>query len=213
MNNARLASNMSVWEMIADNKWRWPVVWNLKYHILANIKVPMLNSQKNDKTKWKDIKGNLIDYKSKAAWEVINCQATEVNWNKVVWFSQCNPRMAFIMWMDIRRRLQTQDKVMAWSNDQNMKCPLCKMVNVSRNHLFFECDYSREIQGHLKKKMDNNWLSSNWDVLVDQYANNICNNSIGSILMRIILAVSVYHIGRKGMTSYSIMNRLMRRPC
>nr|GEW44974.1 reverse transcriptase zinc-binding domain-containing protein [Tanacetum cinerariifolium] len=132
MNNARLASNMSVWEMIADNKWRWPVVWNLKYPILANINVPMLNSQKNDKTKWKDIKGNLIDYTSKATWEVINCRATEVNWNKVVWFSQCNPRMAFIMWVDIRRRLQTQDK------------------------------------GHLKKKMDNNSLSSNWDVLIDQ---------------------------------------------
>ncbi|GJZ41493.1 RNA-directed DNA polymerase, eukaryota, reverse transcriptase zinc-binding domain protein [Tanacetum coccineum] len=144
-NNARLADNMSVWEMIDDKRWRWPESWKQKYPILANIRVPKLNNQRKDETKWKDNKVNLIDYSSKAAWEAINSQSVEVNWNK--------------------------DRIMAWSSDQHMKCPLCKVINDSHNHLFFECEYSSEIWDQLKKKMDNKWLANSWDVVVDQCAN------------------------------------------
>ncbi|GKB70721.1 reverse transcriptase zinc-binding domain-containing protein [Tanacetum coccineum] len=72
--------------------------------------------------------------------------------------------------MAVRRKLQTQDRVMAWNNNNDMKCPLCKMVNDSHNHLFFECDYSRKIWEDLKENMENRDLSNSWDILVDQNA-------------------------------------------
>ncbi|GJS15650.1 RNA-directed DNA polymerase, eukaryota, reverse transcriptase zinc-binding domain protein [Tanacetum coccineum] len=130
---------------------------------------------------------------------------------------ECNPRLAFILWMAVRRKLQTQDRVMAWNNNNDMKCPLCKMVNDSHNHLFFECDYSRKIWEDLKENMENRDLSNSWDILVDQnarlftgevkddrycaqnilvdqYAGSVCYNSIGSILRRIMLKIVVENV-------------------
>ncbi|GKG52514.1 hypothetical protein Tco_0547389, partial [Tanacetum coccineum] len=34
---ARLARNESVWDMIEDNKWRWPDCWILKYPIQGRL--------------------------------------------------------------------------------------------------------------------------------------------------------------------------------
>jgi hypothetical protein len=102
--------------------------------------------------------------------------------------------MAFILWMAIKGKLQTQDRVMKWNNDPNMKCPLCKLVNDSHGHLFFECEYSKYVWVDLKAKMECSWLSNLWDVVIEQYSKGPCNNSIGSVLKRIILATVVYHI-------------------
>ncbi|GKD71022.1 hypothetical protein Tco_1325112, partial [Tanacetum coccineum] len=76
--------------------------------------------------------------------------------------------MAFILWMAVRRRLQTQDRVMAW-----------------------------KFWVELKDKMENRDMSNSWDILVDQYAGNVCNNSIGSILIRIVLSAAVYNIRKE----------------
>ncbi|GKD96071.1 RNA-directed DNA polymerase, eukaryota, reverse transcriptase zinc-binding domain protein, partial [Tanacetum coccineum] len=134
-------------------------------------------------------KGEIKRGKDKVAWKsmcspknTISNQNNELNWHKVVWFSQCNPRIAFILWMAIKRKLQTQDKVMVWNKKDDMKCSLCSIVNDSHNHLFFECDFSRTIWEELKEKMECRDLSNSWDTLVDQYANKVFNNSIGSIL-------------------------------
>ncbi|GKA87979.1 RNA-directed DNA polymerase, eukaryota, reverse transcriptase zinc-binding domain protein [Tanacetum coccineum] len=40
-------------------------------------------------------------------------------------------------------------------------------------------------------------LFENWDTLVDQYASSVCNNSIGSILIWIVVASAVYHIWKE----------------
>ena len=93
--------------------------------------------------------------------------------------------MAFILWMAIKEKLQTQDRILKWSNDQSMKCPLCKKVNDSHDHLFFECEYSKTIWIELKSKMEIAWMSNSWGVLIEQFPNEPCNNSIGSVLKRI----------------------------
>ena len=105
--------------------------------------------------------------------------------------------MAFILWMAIKGRLQTQDRLMKWNNDTNMKCPLCKRVNDSHNHLFFECEFSSNVWEKLKDKMEIMWMSNSWCDVIEQYANDPCNNSIGSVLKRIGLATCVYHLWKE----------------
>ncbi|GJT39229.1 RNA-directed DNA polymerase, eukaryota, reverse transcriptase zinc-binding domain protein [Tanacetum coccineum] len=99
--------------------------------------------------------------------------------------------------MAVKRKLQTQDRMMAWNNNNDMKCPLCKKVNDSHNHLLFECDFSRIIWEDLKVKMEEKSLSNNWDALINQYAGSVCNNSIRSILKRIVFATAVYNIWKE----------------
>ena len=126
--------------MIANNEWRWPTEWSVQYPMLANFAVQHL-VQEEDDTMWNGIDGSLSEFSSKVVWEHINHQHGKVRWNKVVWFSQCNPRMAFILWMAIKRKTANTRED--------------REVNDSHGHLFFECDYSKTIWEELKVKVEN----------------------------------------------------------
>ncbi|GJY34607.1 reverse transcriptase zinc-binding domain-containing protein [Tanacetum coccineum] len=99
--------------------------------------------------------------------------------------------------MAVKGRLQTQDRIMIWNNDTNMKCTFCKTVNDSHRHLFFECDYSRGIWEDLKVKLEVGWMTNSWENLIEQYAQGPSNNSISSVLRRIGLATAVYYIWKE----------------
>ncbi|GJR00373.1 hypothetical protein Tco_0523357 [Tanacetum coccineum] len=45
--------------------------------------------------------------------------------------------------------------------------------------------------------MDKKEFSETWDTFVEHYASSVCNNSIGSILMRIVLPSAMYHIWKE----------------
>ena len=143
---------------------------------------------------WQDKDGKNVDYSTKAVYNTLSQSGSKVEWHKVVWFSQCNPRMAFILWMAIRGKLQTQDRIMRWNNDPDMKCSLCKKVQDSHNHLFFECDFSKSIWGGLKQKMGKCSMSDTWEDIIEQFAHGKCDNTINSVLSRIVLATTVYYV-------------------
>nr|GEV11220.1 hypothetical protein [Tanacetum cinerariifolium] len=121
--DARMDENCSVAEMIMNNEWTWPKNW------------------KNN--------GVLVDFLIKEAWRDLKCVQPTVPWWEVIWFSHCNPICAFILWMAIKGKLATQDKMMKWNNEQ-LWCPLCKKCNDSHEHLFFKCDFSKQIWEGIK---------------------------------------------------------------
>ena len=41
------------------------------------------------------------------------------------------------------------------------------------------------------------WLSDSWESLPEQYANGTCDNTIDSVLSRIVLATAVYYIWKE----------------
>lgn len=86
---------------------------------------------------------------------------------------------------------------MRWNSNTYMKCPLCNILNDSHNHLFFECEYSKEIWTRLKAKMGQTDLNDTLDNVIVQYENKPSNNTIGSVLRRILLATAVYHIQKE----------------
>ena len=90
---------MAVSDAICNNTWRWPAEWLEKYHILKEIEVPNLTMQKEDQTVWKSANGKLVESLLKLFGKFSISRGTMVRWHKVVWFTQCNPRMAFILWM------------------------------------------------------------------------------------------------------------------
>lgn len=164
---------------------------------LSNISVPNIVEDREDITKWKDLNGNLVDFSTKQVWDVFRLQNAEVRWNKVVWFSQCNLRYAFVLWMAIRGRLQTQDMLMKWNNNQNMNCPLCDLVNDSHNQLFFDCEFSKEIWDSLMDKLEERRMPFIWEDIIEYFSDRPCNNSIGSVMRRITLATTVYYIWKE----------------
>lgn len=67
----------------------------------------------------------------------------------MVWFSQCIPRYAFLVWLFMRERLKTQVKLKMWKmvgidNVDHIRRPLC---NTTKTHIltcFFSVIFHRK---------------------------------------------------------------------
>ncbi|GJS20998.1 RNA-directed DNA polymerase, eukaryota, reverse transcriptase zinc-binding domain protein [Tanacetum coccineum] len=104
--NARFNKGACIADMIQDGKWIWPDDWWSKFPILKQIKVPSLNNEK-DFVRWLNKEGVSIPFSIRGVWINMRYDYPKVDWYKVVWFSQCTPKHAVIMWLAIQNRLQT----------------------------------------------------------------------------------------------------------
>ncbi|GJX71997.1 RNA-directed DNA polymerase, eukaryota, reverse transcriptase zinc-binding domain protein [Tanacetum coccineum] len=186
-------SNTKLSEMIDNRKWKWPMMWTRRYPILNSIPVPKLENCQY-KTVLENNEGVEIKFSISAMWNNWVQNEETVAWYKVVWFSQCNPKHSFILWLTILKRLTTQDRIIKWYPGKHVSCPLCDERLDSHEHLFFECSYSMEIWNTLKKKVSMEDVNNEWNYILQRVTEMACNNSIKSILRRIVLAACVYYI-------------------
>ncbi|GJW05389.1 RNA-directed DNA polymerase, eukaryota, reverse transcriptase zinc-binding domain protein [Tanacetum coccineum] len=105
---ARLDEKTKVADMIVNNEWAWPDDWKTKFCSITRIKVPTLKDGNTYYAIWKDNNDRNDKFSIRKIWEKFKDVKDEVKWHKVVWFSQCNLRHAFILWLIIQRRLPTK---------------------------------------------------------------------------------------------------------
>ncbi|GJW77335.1 RNA-directed DNA polymerase, eukaryota, reverse transcriptase zinc-binding domain protein [Tanacetum coccineum] len=134
-----------------------------------------------------------MKYNTKAAWLTLRDNWPKVEWCNVVWFSQCSPKQAIILWMAIQRKLMTQDR-MIWVQEGKLKCSLCNVCADSHDHLFFGCNYSKKVWGKIKVKGKMGIDSDNLNSLVLQLYINLHKNKILLIVNKLILSSTMYHI-------------------
>ncbi|GKC75736.1 reverse transcriptase domain, reverse transcriptase zinc-binding domain protein, partial [Tanacetum coccineum] len=91
-----------------------------KYSDLGTIGVPHL-SDASDKLVWKDLSNVDVGFSVAIVWECIRPRFDEVDWYHVVWFSHQIPRHAIHLWLVIKRKLKTQDKLRQWDVVRIMK--------------------------------------------------------------------------------------------
>ncbi|GJT19200.1 RNA-directed DNA polymerase, eukaryota, reverse transcriptase zinc-binding domain protein [Tanacetum coccineum] len=127
--DARINDNCALADMMENGAWLWPEEWIQQMPMLGNIPVPRLNEDVKDCVKWKRGNGKLMEFNVKNAWWDLRDKMEVVKWWKVVWFPQCYPRNAFILWMAILGKLYTQDRIQKWNNGI-LLCPLLNMENV-----------------------------------------------------------------------------------
>jgi hypothetical protein len=136
-----------VLDIQANGDWLWPENWNDMIPMRIHASSIIFQHDKEDQVCWKDgISPN--DYSTATVWNLIRYRLLEVAWANVVWFSQCIPRHAFLVWLVMRGKLQTQDKILGWYRRKNMNmmcCLLCYYNIDSHSHLFFECSYSAKV--------------------------------------------------------------------
>ncbi|XP_071699771.1 uncharacterized protein [Rutidosis leptorrhynchoides] len=102
--------NEMVCNIMHNGNFNWSATWLTEFPILNNIDPPCLTN-KDDDVFWKDLNGIVSEYSVYKVWETIRPRATCVPWFNVVWFKQCIPRHAFVVWLLMDTRLKTQDKL------------------------------------------------------------------------------------------------------
>ncbi|XP_019085519.1 PREDICTED: uncharacterized protein LOC109126437 [Camelina sativa] len=106
----------------------------------------MLQCQHDDTYLWKTNQSPPSDmFSTSKTWLALNPPGNRVPWHKSVWFKHRIPKHAFICWVAAWNRLHTRDRLRNWGLNVPALCPLCDTHPESRDHLFFQCEYSASI--------------------------------------------------------------------
>ncbi|MFS7912516.1 putative transcription factor interactor and regulator CCHC(Zn) family [Helianthus anomalus] len=187
-----------IWD---DGRWMLPLAWYNLFPVLNNIPQLMLGDQVEDKFFWK-MNDKLNDFSTSTVWQSIRTYDVEVNWMKIIWFSQCIPKHAFLMWLKMRKKLLTQDKIMEWGaarrNNMNMMCCLLCYENIdSHDHLFFSCKFSAEVWHKVITYTDMVNVNPVWEDAINWLLARRSWKTANSIVDRLIIAAMAYNIWRE----------------
>ncbi|XP_013674518.2 uncharacterized protein LOC106379039 [Brassica napus] len=138
-------------DALVDNRWwisssrsRNPTICFLKNCLPDHREV--ISSEADDRYLWKVGDNAPVEgFSSSLMWNHLYGQETEVNWHKSIWFKGRIPKHAFISWLVALDRLSTRDRMRQWGVLVSPICPLCGTADESRQHIFFDCGYSKEV--------------------------------------------------------------------
>ncbi|XP_022030601.1 uncharacterized protein LOC110931518 [Helianthus annuus] len=178
--------------------WNWPEAWRNLFPVLIHADAIQRNLSVQDQVLW--MNGNkLHEFSSSEVWNSIRSREPQVDWVNVVWFSQCIPRHAFLMWLIMRRKLLTQDRILRWGADRRrnmnmMCCLLCYENFDSHEHLFFECKFSAQVWRLVRDKPSMSSVQPKRNLIVEWLSERARSKTAANFICRLIVAASAYII-------------------
>ena len=140
------------------------------YERILSTPVPHL-FQGQDVVLWKHSDGEYKPYFSSAkTWEQLREKRSNVFWSKGIWFPQGVPRFSFIVWLAVRNRLSTGDRMRAWGIHQSFM--LCGERDETRDHVFFACPYSFTVWDTLVNRLSGHRTDPDWTVTLQFVCRN-----------------------------------------
>ncbi|GJS45277.1 RNA-directed DNA polymerase, eukaryota, reverse transcriptase zinc-binding domain protein [Tanacetum coccineum] len=191
---AGLSLNCKVADLVVNGEWRWPSVLSDKFSFLIHLPPPLLFHDRKDKVLWKSNSYKICNFSIKVVWSDLILEKPIVPWFKVVWFSQNIPRNSFILWLAVKKKLKTQDRLALWVDKVNLRCPLCKTMQDDHNHLFFACQFSSKVWNFFKGLINLDRAPNDLYQAIDFIMARPVNKSIWSIIQRLVLGAVVYFI-------------------
>ncbi|KAL8255425.1 hypothetical protein R6Q59_033646 [Mikania micrantha] len=181
-------------DVLTNHSWKWPDDWVVRFPLLANYPPIHLTVNVPDRIVWRTNEGIDTQFHVGLVWKDIRQATNEVPWFRLVWFSQNIPRHAFTMWLAIKNKLRTHDVVKGWNINTEDKCYFCKRVPDSIPHLFFECEEPARIWQQVSGRTKWGHITGEWGQRLEELCRTINNNSIWSIVNRLVFAATVYYI-------------------
>ena len=118
--------------IIRDEGWAWPVA-NSPYLLTLKNSIPNslcpFPNQANSVI-WTPASGV---FTTSSAWHTLRLSRPRVDWCRLVWFSGMVPKTSFFLWLAVRERLGTQDRLRHPIPD--ILCLLCSVVQENHDHL------------------------------------------------------------------------------
>ncbi|XP_071728683.1 uncharacterized protein [Rutidosis leptorrhynchoides] len=143
----------SFWDVEAkyNDSWGWRYLLNIREKIKMHIDLQIING--SECYSWIDNDGKKVQFSIQEVWKVYRRDRGKVPWYHVIWFGQCDPKQAFILWLAVLSRLNTHDRLQKWMHNQNFNCVLCGQGPDSVMRLFFKCEFSLKVWRHMKSHL------------------------------------------------------------
>ncbi|GJX14320.1 RNA-directed DNA polymerase, eukaryota, reverse transcriptase zinc-binding domain protein [Tanacetum coccineum] len=119
--DAGLSIESNIADLVIKYEKNWPEGWNCEYPILNQFVMPIIHKEIEDEVIWVDKHGKENLFSVKVVWKDFIDEETEVDW------------------------LNTQERIVVWNLDHDMKCVFCNLCMDSIRHLFFTCDFTLKI--------------------------------------------------------------------
>ncbi|GJW64759.1 zf-CCHC domain-containing protein [Tanacetum coccineum] len=118
------------------------------------------------------INGAVKNFSISQVWSNIRPRDVKVPWYHMVWFPLSIPRHAFNMWLIVKRKLKTQDRINPWDvvSSLGITCSLCDDVPDSHEHLFETCVKSKDLDlWHVITNGDFQPIEQNPEIKLDEF--------------------------------------------
>uniref|UniRef100_A0A5B7BC66 Reverse transcriptase zinc-binding domain-containing protein n=1 Tax=Davidia involucrata TaxID=16924 RepID=A0A5B7BC66_DAVIN len=133
-------------------------------------------------------------FSTRSVWQLMRRRGQPVDWWKLVWHPKAIPRCSFILWLAIREKLNTQDKILRYGGISAMKCTFCQQPTETINHLFFDCPFTLNIWEHILVDCGLVWTPSRWQHTVNWAVVTMKGKKLCQIVSKLALAATVYNI-------------------
>ncbi|XP_020272555.1 uncharacterized protein LOC109847736 [Asparagus officinalis] len=135
-------------------------------------------------------------------YKAISYSSATVNWSKSVWGGLHYPKHSLIMWLAILSRLLTKDrlyrmKILEANQNQCVLCTGSTNRPESKNHLFFECQYSASVWNDMMEWLGFTWRSCDWNCVMNWFNNNLKGLGFMKKVKRMVLSATIYWIWKE----------------
>ncbi|GKC56750.1 hypothetical protein Tco_1084348 [Tanacetum coccineum] len=192
---AGLSSLSTVSDVIHNGVWNWPLFLSEKYPMLITLPSPSMHLESDHLERRNDL-GVVKPFSVSMVWSTIRPMNVKVDWFEVVWFPFYIPCHAFNLWLVVKQRLKTQDKVASWEVSDSLMsvCLLCELVSDSHEHIFFEYSFSQQVWNHMKAYAGLPNSSHVFSQILLEVSPFAKRKSSRSVIAKLVLAASAYFL-------------------
>jgi len=174
---------------ISSSQSRNPIITLLK-SVLPDVS-SVFECVEDDVYLWKpDHQPPANSFSSPKTWLALNPPSPPVFWHKSVWFKDHIPKHAFICWVMAWNRQHSRDRLRLWGLSISPMCLLCNAHHESRDHLFFNCAFSREVWSSFTTRVNLSPPLLFMDCL--GWVNSATRDPNLSLIIKLIFQASVY---------------------
>ncbi|KAL9659064.1 hypothetical protein QQ045_018630 [Rhodiola kirilowii] len=96
----------------------------------------------NNSTRWR---GQGEGFEVKDTYNMLTVHKEPVEWHKLVWNDFKAPRDSMNAWLAVQNKLMMRDRLSKWGLLGEKTCVLCETSDESRDHIYFECSFSKVV--------------------------------------------------------------------
>ncbi|XP_050233365.1 uncharacterized protein LOC126681854 [Mercurialis annua] len=158
--------------------------------IPRNTKNYKISPNIEDKIDWKVM--NHDKFSVSKTWNVYKEHHSCPPWIKILWGKNSIPRHNFILWLALKRRLRTKDKLKNWGITPYNDCVQCTNGIETIEHCFFECDMAVEVWRIFLPICRTTEKIETWRRMVSWFCRKATGKNILANIRRVTFASVVY---------------------
>ncbi|GJT39303.1 hypothetical protein Tco_0939168 [Tanacetum coccineum] len=190
-----LGLTTKVKDIVHNGVWNWPPNLIDKYPILNECYAHTVPNSL-DCLEWRTGNGMTKPFSISQVWSSIRPRDVKVTWYDMVWFASGIPRHAFTLWLIVKHKLKTQDRVCSWDVSANLgtSCSLCELQQDSHEHLFFECSFAQSVWNHVKGLVGLDSVAPDIYTIIAHIGSKAKRRTSPIVIAKLVVAASAYYI-------------------